>query len=70
MNKGVAAKLKGNAYKRAVRPSMLFGLETVAPTQRQEAELEIAEVKMLRFSLGVTRLDRIRDQMDSTGRTF
>ena len=26
---------------------------------RQEAELKVAEVKMLRSSLGVTRLDRI-----------
>ncbi|KAK3524132.1 hypothetical protein QTP70_018031, partial [Hemibagrus guttatus] len=29
---------------------------------RQESELEVAELKMLRFSLGVTRLDRIRNE--------
>ena len=30
--------------------------------KRQEAELEVAEIKMLRFSLGVTRKDRIRNE--------
>ncbi|XP_051814292.1 serine/threonine-protein kinase NLK isoform X2 [Acanthochromis polyacanthus] len=39
---------------------MLFGLETVSLRKRQEAELEVAELKMLRFSLGVTRMDKIR----------
>ena len=29
----------------------------------QEAELELAEVKMLRFSLGVTRMDRISSEI-------
>ncbi|KAK3527496.1 hypothetical protein QTP86_023020 [Hemibagrus guttatus] len=41
---------------------MLYGLETVSLRKRQESELEVAELKMLRFSLGVTRLDRIRNK--------
>ena len=41
---------------------MLFGLETVALTKRQEAELEVAELTMLRFSLGVARMDRLRNE--------
>ncbi len=49
-------------YKVAVRPAMLYGLETVALTKRQEAEMEVAELKMLRFSLGVTRIDKIRNE--------
>ena len=40
---------------------MLYGLETVALTKRQEAEMEVAELKMLRFSLGVTIMDKIRN---------
>ena len=43
-------------------PAMLYGLETVALTKRQEAEMEVAELKMLRFSLGVTRMDKIRNE--------
>ena len=46
--------MKGEVYRVEVRPAMLYGLETVAPTKRQEAEMEVAELKMLRFSLGVT----------------
>ena len=40
----------------------MYGLETMVLRKRQEAELEVAEVKMLRFSLGVTRMDRIRNE--------
>ncbi|KAK3574198.1 hypothetical protein QTP86_004334 [Hemibagrus guttatus] len=36
--------------------------DTVLLRKRQESELEVAELKMLRFSLGVTRLDRIRNE--------
>ncbi|KAK3550987.1 hypothetical protein QTP70_011450 [Hemibagrus guttatus] len=41
---------------------MLYGLETVSLRKRQESELEVAELKMLRFSMGMTRLDRIRNE--------
>ncbi|KAI5609347.1 protein kinase C-binding protein NELL2-like [Silurus asotus] len=58
----VSAKLKGKVYRTVVRPAMLYGLETVALSKRQEVELEVAELKMLRFSLGVTRMDKIRNE--------
>ena len=58
----VSAKMKGKIYKTVVRPAMMYGLETVALTKRQEAELEVAELRMLRFSLGVTRMDKIRNK--------
>lgn len=45
-----------------VRLAMFFGLETVPLRTRQEAEQEVAEMKMMRFSFGVTRLDRIRNE--------
>ena len=31
-------------------------------TERQQAETEVAELKMSRFSLGVTRMDKIRNE--------
>ena len=43
----VPARVKGKVYMVAVRPAMLYGLETVALTKRQEAEMEVAELKML-----------------------
>ena len=45
-----------------LRPALWFGLETVALTERQEAEMEVAELKMLPISLGVTRMDNVRNE--------
>ena len=61
-NRRVPARVKRKVYRVAVRPAMLYGLETAALTKRQEAEMEVAELKMLRFSLGVTRMDKIRNE--------
>ncbi|KAK3574055.1 hypothetical protein QTP86_001330 [Hemibagrus guttatus] len=58
----VEENIKGKVYRTVLRPAMLYGLETVSLRKRQESELEVAELKMLRFSLGVTRLDRIRNE--------
>ncbi|KAK3538187.1 hypothetical protein QTP70_032945 [Hemibagrus guttatus] len=58
----ISARIKGKVYRTVVRPAMMYGLETVSLRKRQESELEVAELKMLRFSLGVTRLDRIRNE--------
>ncbi|KAK3548339.1 hypothetical protein QTP70_010303 [Hemibagrus guttatus] len=58
----ISARIKGKVYRTVVRPAMLYGLETVSLRKRQESELEVAELKMLRFSLGVTRLDGIRNE--------
>ncbi|KAK3532175.1 hypothetical protein QTP86_009196 [Hemibagrus guttatus] len=58
----ISARIKGKVYRTVVRPAMLYGLETVSLRKRQESELEVAELKMLRFSLGVTRLYRIRNE--------
>lgn len=49
--------MKGNTWKTVVRAVMVYGLETVALKKRQR---KVAEIKMLRFSLGVTRMDEVR----------
>ena len=36
----VPARVKGKVYKVAVRPAVLYGLDTVALTKRQEAEMD------------------------------
>ena len=54
----VPAKVKGKVYKTVV----LHVLETAALTKKQEAELEVTELKMLRFSLGVTKIDKIKNE--------
>ena len=59
---GTHGKMKGKLDKIVVRPAMLYGLETVALTRKQEMELEVAELRMIQFPLGVTRLGRIRNE--------
>ena len=47
---------------------MVYGLETVAVTKKRVEEMEVAEMKMkikmkmLRFAMGVTRKDKIRNE--------
>ena len=55
------ARVKGKVYSSVVRPEMVYGLETVAVTKKQVEEMEVAEMKMLRFAMGVTRKDKIRN---------
>ncbi|KAK3507441.1 hypothetical protein QTP70_020634 [Hemibagrus guttatus] len=45
----ISARIKGKVYRTVVRPTMLYGLETVSLRKRQESELEVAELKMLRL---------------------
>ena len=42
-----------------VRPALMYGVETWA-LKAQETKLEVAEMRMLRWMCGVTKLDKIR----------
>ena len=57
-----SARVKGKMYKSVVRPAMLYGMETVAVTERQLRKMEVAELKMVRWALGVTRKDKIKNE--------
>ena len=41
---------------------MLYELETVAVTKKQLEEMKVAEMKMLRFAMGVTRKNKIKNE--------
>ena len=58
----LSARVKGKMYKSVVRPAMLYGMEMVAVTERQVGQMEVAELKMVRWTLGVTRKDKIRNE--------
>ena len=61
-NRKLSASVKGKMYKSVVRPAMLYGMEMVVVTERQVGKMEVAELKMVRWALGVTRKDKIRNE--------
>ena len=61
-DKRLPARVKGKMYSSMVRPAMVYGLETVAVTRKQVKEMEVAEMKRLRFAMVVTRKDKIRNE--------
>ena len=56
------ARVKGKVYSLVVRPAMVYIRETVAVTKKQVKEMEVAGMKMLRFAMGMTRKDKIRNE--------
>ena len=52
-------KLKGKVYKTVVRPALIYGAETWAAKKAHEKKLDVAEMRMLRWMCGVTKLDMI-----------
>ena len=61
-DKRLPARVKGKVYSSVVRPAMVYGFEAVAVTKKQVEEMEVAEMKILRFAMGVTRKDKIRNE--------
>ena len=59
------ARVKGKVCSLVLRPAMVYGLEIVVVTKKQVEEIQVAEVKMLRFAMGVTR--KIRLEMITSG---
>ena len=61
-NRRLPARVKGKVYSSVVRPAVMYGLEMVAVTKKQVEEMKVTERKMLKFAMGVTRKDKIRDE--------
>ena len=57
----ISLRVKGKVYKTVVRPAMMYGAETSAVKKAQEKKLVVAEIRMLTWMSGVTKLDRIRN---------
>ena len=58
----ISLRVKGKVYKTVVRLAMEYGAETWAMKKAQEKKLDVAEMRMLRWMSGVTKLDRIRNE--------
>lgn len=55
-------KLKGRLYTSVVRPAMTYGATTWSLLRKHENKLTATEMKMLRMSSGVTKLDHIKSE--------
>jgi hypothetical protein len=57
----VSHKLKGKFYRTSIRPVMLYGVECRPTKRRHIQQLSVAEIRMLCWICGHTRLDRVRN---------
>ena len=55
-------KLKDKVFKTIIRPAMTYGSECWAVKKKDENKLKSAEMRMLRWARGKTRLDHIRNE--------
>jgi hypothetical protein len=60
-DKRVPQKLKGKFYRTAIRPAILYGAEYWPTKRRHAQQLSVAEMRMLRWICGHTRMDRVRN---------
>src|SRR5215469_6390360 len=60
-DKRVPLKVKGKFYATVVRPAMTYASECWALRKDQERRSQVAEMRMLRMMMGITRKDRCRN---------
>ena len=60
-DKRIPNKLKGKFYKTTVRPAMLYGTECWTIKKKHVQQMNVAEMRMLRWMCHKTRKDRIRN---------
>ena len=59
----INVRLKGKVHKTVVRPAMTYGAETWPMKKTYERKMDVVEMRMLRWMTGITRLDRIRNDL-------
>ncbi len=52
-------KLKGKFYRTAIRPAMLYSSEFWALKELYASKIRVAEMRMLRWMSGYTRLNKV-----------
>ena len=57
----ISLTVNGKVYKTVVRPPLMYDAETGAVKKAQEKKLDVADIRMLRWMGGVTKLDGIRN---------
>ncbi|GJU74241.1 hypothetical protein Tco_1265646 [Tanacetum coccineum] len=59
----IPLKIKGKFYRAAIRPTMLYGLECWAITKALANKVEVAELRMIRWTCGKTMVDMIPNEV-------
>ncbi|GJY99195.1 aminopeptidase M1 [Tanacetum coccineum] len=59
----IPLKLKGKFYRVAIRPTMLYGLKCWPITKAQANKVEVAELRMRRWTSGKTMVDMIPNEV-------
>ena len=62
-DKKMPLKLKGKVYRTVIRPVIMYGSETWAMRKEDEKMMETAEMKMLRLTTGITKLDKVKNEV-------
>jgi len=60
-DKKIPLRLKGRVHRMVVRPTLLYGVECWPIKKTQVQRLMVAEMRMIRWMCGYTRLNRIRN---------
>ncbi|VDO19659.1 unnamed protein product [Heligmosomoides polygyrus] len=66
-DKKIPERFMSKIYRAAIRPVAMYGAECLPATKEVETCLSVMETKMLRRTAGVTRLDRIRNDVIGRG---
>ena len=59
----VPVRLEGCVHKAVVRPAMLYGMETVPLNKSMVKKMDVAEMKLLRWEIGLTRREKIWNEV-------
>lgn len=57
----ISTEVKGKFYRTAIRPAVLYGSEYWAAKDQHIHKMSAAEMRMLKWMCGNTRLDNIRN---------
>ena len=57
-----ARKRKRKVYETVVQPALMYSAEIWSVTESIENKMNAMEMKMLRFTCGATRMDKIRNE--------
>ena len=61
-DRNMPLSLKEKFYRTAIRPSLLYGTECWAIKKQHTHKISVAEMRMLRWMYGKTRMDKVRNE--------